>query len=227
MGSINIRQRVIRNLLIDYGRSLSKAGFQRLVIVSSHGGPGHMVALDEAAAVLSKRHKLSTISLTSRIIFRFLSGKLVDRIGDACERPLTDDERTALRMDYHAGWWETAMMLLVRPDLVAADYTSLRDALVPRRKLRHNSPLKPPAGQGYLGAPSRADAAFARVSVSVLREEAETIIGEFLAGSVDLKRFRSPLYKVPLFRTNFWYWVAAGIVIALVVIRLLSQELLQ
>lgn len=226
MGSISIRQRTIRNLLIDYGRSLSAAGFRRLVIVSSHGGPRHMVALDEAATVLSKRHRLSTISLTSQIIFRFLSGKLVDRISNACERPLSEEERSVLKMDYHGGWWETAMMLMLRPDLVADDYKDLKDALVPRHKLRHNTPLRPPAGQGYLGAPARADADFAKASVSVLREEADTIIGDFLTGTADLKRFRSPLYRMPLFRTNFWYWVAATIVITLIVIRLLSQYLL-
>lgn len=227
MGSINIRQRVIRNLLIDYGRSLSKAGFDQLIIVSSHGGPRHMVALDEAATVLSQRHKINTISLTSQIIFRFLSGQLVDRISDACERPLTDEERTALTMDYHGGWWETAMMLMLRPDLVADDYTDLQDALVPRHKLRHNTPLKPPAGQGYLGAPRRADASFAKASLVVLRQEAEQIIGDFMAGRQDVKRLRSPLYRMPLFRTNVWIWVVIAIVVVLIAIRVLSQQLMQ
>ncbi|MBD3297677.1 MAG: hypothetical protein GF341_03400 [candidate division Zixibacteria bacterium] len=227
MGSINIRQRVIRNLLVDCGGSLSKAGFDQLIIVSSHGGPRHMVALDEAATALSRRHRIKTISLTSQIIFRFLSGKLVDRISDACERPLTDEERTALTMDYHGGWWETAMMLMLRPDLVADDYTELRDALVPRHKLRHNTPLNPPAGQGYLGAPGRADASFAKASLVVLRQEAEQIIGDFLSGQQKMKRFRSPLYRMPLFRTNFWIWVIVAVVAVLIAIRVLSQQLMQ
>jgi creatinine amidohydrolase len=227
MGSISIRQRVIRNLLIDYGRSLAEAGFGKLIIVSSHGGPKHMVALDEAATSLTDWHKLPSISLTSLIIFRFLSGKLVDRISEACKRPLTDEERTALTMDYHAGWWETSMMLLLRPDLVSEEYHELQDALIPRTKLRHNSPLNPPAGQGYLGTPRRADSAFANASMTVLREEAEQILKQFLDGKASVKRFRSPLYRIPLLRTNVWLWVLLALLVLLFLARVFSDLLLQ
>lgn len=226
MGSIFIRQRVIRNLLIDYGRSLARAGFTRLIIVSSHGGPKHMVALDEAATSLSRFQRLRTISLTSKIIFKFLSGTFVDRISAACDRPLTDDERTALSMDYHAGWWETAMILLLRPDLVKGGYDQLPDALVPRWKLRPGTPLRPPAGMGYLGAPGRADATFARASVTVLREEAANLIGRFLEGKANVRQFRSPLYRLPMLRTNFKYWLLGLIILVLVLIRIFAPLLM-
>ena len=226
MGSIYIRQRAIRNLLIDYGRSLARAGFTRLIIVSSHGGPKHMVALDEAATSLTRFHRLQTISLTSKIIFKFLSGTLVERISAACDRPLTEEERNALSMDYHAGWWETAMMLFLRPELVKDGYEQLPDALVPRWKLRPGTPLRPPAGMGYLGAPGRADASFARASLVVLREEAASLIGRFLAGKTNLRHFRSPLYRLPMLRTNFKYWVLGLIVVILILIRIFAQLLM-
>lgn len=226
MGSIYIRQRVIRNLLIDYGRSLVRAGFTRLIIVSSHGGPKHMVALDEAATSLTRFHRLQTISLTSKVIFKFLSGSLVDRISAVCERPLTDDEHNALSMDYHAGWWETAMMLLLHPGLVKDGYDQLPDALVPRWKLRPGTPLRPPAGMGYLGAPGRADASFARASLIVLREEAANLIGQFLEGKMSVSRFRSPLYRLPMLRTNFRYWVLGVIILILILIRMFAPMLM-
>ena len=222
MGSVFIRQRAIRHLVTDYGRSLARANFKRLLIVSAHGGPGHMVALDEAATSLTKFYKIDTVNLTSTIIYKFLTGKLVERISSACARPLTDEEKQVLAMDYHAGWWETSMMLWLHPELVDGSYRELPDALVPRWKLRPSSPLKPPAGQGYLGAPARANADFAKASLVVLREEAAWVIAEFLMGKVKPSRFRSPLYKVPLFRTNRIYWLLGLIIAILAIVRMIS-----
>jgi creatinine amidohydrolase/Fe(II)-dependent formamide hydrolase-like protein len=182
-----------------------------------------MVALDEAATSLTKFHKIDTVNLTSTIIFKFLSGELVDRISAACEQPLTDEEKNAFSMDYHAGWWETSMMLWLHPELVDASYRDLPDALVPRWKLRPKTPLKPPAGQGYLGAPARARVDFAKASLVVLREEASWVISEFLIGRIKPSRFRSKLYNVPLFWTNRLYWLLGAIVVILFIIRMLTM----
>ena len=222
MGSIFIRQRVVRDLVIDYGRSLAAAGFDRFLIVSAHGGPGHMVALDEAATTLTRHHGIRTVNLTSTIIYRFLTGELIDRIEAACGRQFTADERSALAMDYHGGWWETAMMLWLRPELVDQKYRELPDALVPRWRLRPRSPLKPPAGQGYLGAPARADREFAEASLTVLREEATQTIEMFLNGTGRIGRFRSRLYWVPFLRTNFrlWVLVLVGVLVAMILVSL-------
>ena len=61
---------------------------------------------------------------------------------------------------------------------------------------------------------------FAKASMTVLRNEASQIIEEFMTGDIRPSRFRSPLYRVPLFRTNFRYWVFAALVIVLLVLRL-------
>lgn len=223
MGSIFIRQRVIRNLVIDHGKSLAAAGFKRFLIVSSHGGPKHMVALDEAATLLTKLHKIRTVNLTSPIIFRFLTGGLIDRISAACNRPLTDEERHVLSMDYHAGWWETSMMLWLRPELVDTSYKDLPEALVPRWKLRPKTPLREPPGKGYLGAPARGDPEFAKASLKVLREEAMQVIDDFLMEKAGPARFRSPLYRVPMLRTNRWYWALIAVAIVLLIVRIFTS----
>ncbi|MBI5868124.1 MAG: creatininase family protein [candidate division Zixibacteria bacterium] len=218
MGSIFIRQRVIRDMVIDYGESLSRAGFRRFLIVSAHGGPGHMVALDEAATILTRHHRIRTVNLTSTIIYRFLTGDFHSRIEAAAGRQFTAEEQSALSMDYHGGWWETAMMLWLRPDLVDQKYKELPDALVPRWRLRPRTPLRAPAGQGYLGAPARADREFAEASLVVLREEATRVIRMFLDGTGRMRQFRSPLYWVPILRTNFRMWVVLTIVALLVMV---------
>lgn len=213
MGSIFIRQRVIRDLIIDYGASLAAAGFRRFLIVSAHGGPGHMVALDEASTTLTRHYRIRTVNLTSTIIYRFLTGDFHRRIEAAAGRQFTPEERAALSMDYHGGWWETAMMLWLRPDLVDQKFKELPDTLIPRWRLRPTTPLKPPAGQGYLGAPARADKEFAEASLVVLREEATRVIRMFLNGTGRMRQFRSPLYWVPLLRTNFRLWVVLTVVV--------------
>ena len=222
MGSIFIRQRVVRDLVIDYGHSLAAIGIRRFLVVSAHGGPGHLVALDEAATVLTRHHRIRTVNLTSTIIYRFLTGEFVSRIEAASGRQFAVEERNALAMDYHAGWWETAMMLWLRPELVDQQYRELPDALVPRWRLRPKSPIKPPAGQGYLGAPARADQEFAEASLVILREEATRIIGIFLDGTGRIRQFRSPLYWVPLLRTNFRLWVIVfvGVAVAMILMSL-------
>jgi hypothetical protein len=115
------------------------------------------------------------------------------------------------------------MMLWLHPELVDASYRDLPDALVPRWKLRPKTPLKPPAGQGYLGAPARARVDFAKASLVVLREEASWVISEFLIGRIKPSRFRSRLYNVPLFWTNRLYWLLGAIVVILFIVRMLTM----
>ena len=50
VGTVRVRQRVVRDALVDYGASLARAGFRWILIANGHGGPGHLTALEEAAA---------------------------------------------------------------------------------------------------------------------------------------------------------------------------------
>jgi len=213
-GSLRVRQRVVRDIMIDYGRSLADCGLKKMIIISAHGGPRHFVALDEAAFIVSRRRGVRMISLTSRIIFDFLLGRFGEKIAARMETPVTEEDRQMLNMDYHAGWWETSMMLWLKPHLVDDIYKTLSPALIPRHRLRPDSPLKAGPGLGYLGAPAKASVEFAKASTAALRDEIVTILQGFLDGTLKKKTVRSPLYYIPVFRTNFKRWMAAvGIVV--------------
>src|SRR6185503_6444156 len=54
VGTVNVRQRVVRDALVDYGRSLARAGFRYVLVANGHAGPTHLAALDEAAAIVSR-----------------------------------------------------------------------------------------------------------------------------------------------------------------------------
>ena len=215
VGTITVRQRVVRDALVDYGDSLARSGFRFILVANGHAGPGHLTALDEAAAIVSRRHRVTMASFTGHLVWEFLRGRYVDAIEAELGRPLTAEERGAIAEDAHGGWWETSLMLLLRPDLVDVSFR----ALPPRRyslasRVLPNYPLKN-GGQGYVGHPALADPMFAKATTAVLMREAMSIVDGLLDGRLRPSQRRSPFFRVPFFRTNFWpaTGAAAGVTV--------------
>ena len=215
VGTITVRQRVVRDALVDYGDSLARSGFRFILVANGHAGPGHLTALDEAAAIVSRRHRVTMASFTGHLVWEFLRGRYVEAIEAELGRPLTAEERGAIAEDAHGGWWETSLMLLLRPDLVDVSFR----ALPPRRyslasRVLPNYPLKN-GGQGYVGHPALADPMFAKATTAVLMRDAMSIVDGLLDGRLRPSQRRSPFFRVPFFRTNFWpaTGAAAGVTV--------------
>ena len=204
VGTVSVRQRVVRDVLVDYGEAFARAGFRYILVANGHGGPGHLAALDEAALIVSRRRGITMASFTGHLAWEFMRGRYVDKIETALGRALTADERHAFAEDAHGGWWETSLMLLLRPDLVDTSYRTLPPARYswPRRVVP-NYALKN-GGQGYVGHPALADAAFAKATSDVLMSEAMTIVTGLIDGTLRPSDRHSPFFRVPFFRTNFW-----------------------
>jgi len=204
VGTIRVRQRVVRDVVIDYGDSLARAGFRHILIANGHGGPGHLVALEEAAAVVSRRRGVTMASLSGHLAWQFLRGRYLDKIERALGRVLSERERRALSEDAHGGWWETSAMLLLKPHLVDESYRQLPPARYsPSQRLVPNYPLRN-GGDGYVGHPALADPVFALAVGEVLMAEALTLAGDLLDGRLRPAERRSPFFAVPFLRTNFW-----------------------
>jgi creatinine amidohydrolase len=213
VGTVRIRQRVVRDVVVDYGDSLARAGFRHILIVNGHGGPGHLVALEEAAAIVSRRRGVTMASLTGHLAWEFLRGRYLDRIEAALGRPLSSEERQAFAEDAHAGFWETSVMLLLKPHLVAESYRRLPPArFSPSQRLRPNYPLRH-GGQGYVGHPALADPAFAKAGTEVLLAEAVAMVDGLLDGHLRPAQRRSPFFAVPFLRTNFWPALGLALVV--------------
>jgi creatinine amidohydrolase len=211
-GTVRVRQRVVRDALVDYGASLARAGFRWILIANGHGGPGHLTALEEAAAIVSRRHGVTMASFTGHLAWEFLRGRFLNRIEARLGRPMSQTERTAFGEDAHGGWFETSLMLLLRPDLVDGDYRELPPARYSlAARVRPNYPLRN-GGQGYVGHPALADPAFARAAVDVLMDEAMVLVDGLLDGRLTPAERRSPFFAIPFFRTNFWPGLAAAAV---------------
>jgi creatinine amidohydrolase len=222
VGTITVRQRVVRDAVVDYGDSLARAGFRYILIANGHAGPGHLTALDEAAAIVTRRHGVTMASFTGHLAWEFLRGRFVDRIEAELGRPLTAAERGAFAEDAHGGWWETSLMLLLRPDLVDESFRtlparrySLASRAVPNYPLRNG-------GEGYVGHPALAEPAFAKATTEVLIREAMTIVDGLLDGRLKPSDRHSPFFQVPFFRTNFWPAAAATGAVAAVGLGLTS-----
>jgi len=215
VGTISVRQRVVRDTLVDYGRSLARAGFRYIFVANGHGGPGHLTALEEASAIVSRRYDVTMASVTGHLAWEFFRGRYLPKIEAALGRTFTDEEREAFAEDAHGGWWETSLMLMLRPDLVDESYRdlpparySLAERVVPNYPLRRG-------GLGYVGHPALADPVFAKAAIEVLMTEAMDMIEGMIDGRLRPADRRSPFFAVPFLRTNFWRGVgAAGVVAA-------------
>jgi creatinine amidohydrolase len=212
VGTIRVRQRVVRDVVIDYGDSLARAGFRYILVANGHGGPGHLVALEEAAAIVARRHVGTTMaSLSGHLAWEFLRGRYLGKIEAALGRKLSSDERRAFAEDAHGGWWETSVMLLLKPHLVDEGYRRLPPALYsPSQKLVPNYPLRN-GGEGYVGHPALADPSFARAGAEVLMAEAFALATDLLDGRVRPAQRRSPFFVIPFLRTNFWPVLGGGV----------------
>lgn len=210
VGTVRVRQRVVRDAVVDYGDALARAGFRHILVSNGHGGPGHLVALEEAAAIVSRRHRITMASFTGHLAWEFRRGHYLPGIETALGRPLSEAERQAFSEDVHGGWWETSLMLWLRPDLVDGGYRDLPAARysLPRRFLP-NYPLRK-GGQGYVGHPALADPAFAKATTEVLLAEAMAVVDGLLSGSLRPSERRSPFFSIPIFRTNFRLAVGAA-----------------
>lgn len=204
VGTVRVRQRVVRDAVVDYGRSLARAGFRYILVANGHGGPGHLVALEEASAIVSRRHRITMASFTGHLAWQFQRGRYLDRIEARLGRALTDEERRAFAEDSHGGWFETSVMLLLKPHLVDGSFRSLPPARFSLSdRLRPNYAVRNGAS-GYVGHPALADPAFARAASSVLMDEAMALIHGLLDGRIRPQQRRSPFSAVPFLRTDFW-----------------------
>ena len=217
VGTINIRQRVVRDAVADYGAALARSGFRYVLIANGHAGPGHLVALEEAADRVSRRYGITMASLTGHLAWEFLRGRMLPRIEAALGGALSPAERRAFAEDAHGGWWETSVMLMLRPDLVDPAYGALEPAryslgrrLVPNYAVRSGA-------QGYVGHPALADPSFAKAAAGVLLDEVMRFVDGLLDGGARPASRRSPFYAIPLFRTNFLPVLGATVAAALAI----------
>jgi creatinine amidohydrolase len=212
-GTLLARPRTVRNVTLDYGAALARHGFRYILVTNAHAGPRHVVALEEAAAVVSRRFGVRMLSLSGSILWKLLRGKLTSQLEPLLGRALTPLEWTAIRGDAHGGLWETSLILRIRPELVDPSFIRLpqiRFLLIDA--LRKNYPLRLGNKMGYIGAPAAATAEFGEGARRMLVDVAWEVVRPVIEAADESWQQKSLLYNIPFFRTAFPY-VASGVAV--------------
>ena len=108
---------ITRDLVHQIARQLARDGFQHIMVYNAHGGPRHMVGMEEVSDRITWRYGhrgtrmvCVTGALIPNVLPRTLIGKVVERM-KARGEALTASEERALAVDYHSGMVETSIEL--------------------------------------------------------------------------------------------------------------------
>jgi creatinine amidohydrolase len=219
IGSFYIKPETVYDITYSTGKSIAIYGFKYIFVFSAHGAPRQIVAIEAACRKISRRHKANMVSLTGALAVKFLDGEMYDKIAAELGRDFSDEEKYLLKYDYHAGWWETSMILKNQRELVKESYKNLKPYL---KKPVTRELLTPDVKwQGYFGAPAKATPEFAEASIKVFAGIAMQLIDRCLRGEDISKDVTSPFYKYPVFHP-FFKKTIIGAVIVVVIILLLA-----
>jgi creatinine amidohydrolase len=210
-GTLLARARTVRNATLDYGAALARHGYKIILVTNGHAGPRHVVALEEAAAVVSRRYGVRMLSVSGPVLWRFLRGQYNDRLEPALGRPATYEERRAIPSDVHGGLWETSILMLARPELVDEEFRKLpRVRFRWLEMLRKNYPLRYGNQMGYIGAPALARLEFGEAARQMLGAAVWDVVKPVFDAQDNSWQQTSLLYKIPFMRTAFPYVAAAA-----------------
>lgn len=178
-GTASIRPRTLRWLLRDVIRSYAIHGFRHFLLASHHGGPLHNLALD-AAARRARWSGVRVLSLAGRLIVSLYLEKGLRTFYE--KRGVTPEDRKALDLDIHGGGFETAEMLIFRPELVRDGWQRADPVLVPFERLTRRSSMIEGKRLGYFGAPALASREFGEAYLDFLAERLAPDVVRFLRG---------------------------------------------
>jgi creatinine amidohydrolase len=117
-GTLNIATYVVQQLLVETLRELARHGFENLLVVLGHGGSENTAAVQEAVDMFQRINPhLSHLCIG---VYKFFY-----------DSPTT--QQAFEEGDYHAGWFETSLMLAIRPDLVRMDQVALDEPTLVNR----------------------------------------------------------------------------------------------
>ena len=210
LGSFYVKSSTLNDVIYYTGKGLALYGFTNIFVITAHGTPKQVVAIEKACRKVMRKHKVKMYCLSGSLIFKFLKGEIYELISKKSGRQFTEEERRIMKYDYHAGWWETAMMLKFHPELVDKSYTLLKPYLKDAASGEVISDNK--QWQGYTGAPAKADLEFAEASIEVFADIARNLIHRYIDGQDITSEVRSPFYWVPAFHPRFKKYVAIGLI---------------
>lgn len=215
IGSFFIKQHTLHDIVYQTGKSFALYGFENIFVVSGHGTPKQIVAIETACKRVSKHTRTRMICLSGGLTVKFLNGEMVEAIANKLNRSYTEQEKHLLKHDYHAGWWETSMMLLTHPELVDDSYKEM----IPHLKDPITGKVLTPEIKwlGYFGAPAKASPEFAEASLEAFKDFFLGYVKRSLNGEDVSKEINSPFGKYPHFHPFFNLYIRVGLVSVVII----------
>jgi creatinine amidohydrolase len=187
-GAMDMKPSTVRRVVEDQGASFARDGFRYVMVISSHSGPGHVRAIEDACERVSRRFDIDMVAPMGPKIAAFLSGAYDEKLG----RLARSTAEHSYAQDIHAGRWATSVALYLRPDLVRPGYTDLPPVLVDPNELGPDTPATAGEGLGYLGSPGQASAELGRGSVEAVARDFTELMFCILRGEDVSERVRTP-----------------------------------
>lgn len=171
-GTIFYRSETLENLLIDFGRSIRRSGFKKIVIVNHHLDLGHIKTIESARSKLYKECSLEILETGGSIIY------------SKCKNEASkEDIDMDMESEIHADIRETSFMLYKHPNLVKECYKDLKPAYLDIEKFFKNggrywsqSGIK----EGYVGTPAKASKKRGEMQMKVSLEVMTKLIEYFI-----------------------------------------------
>ena len=138
---------------------------------------------------------------SGKVAFDLLTGKYIPEIEKRLNIKFTDEEKEQLVLDSHAGWFETSVMMLIKPELVKESFKDLKPFSLTRWQRMRNKVY--PGDQGFRGFPAKSTKEYAQVVTEIMIDHTMDLVKEWLTGKNMKKTASSPLYGMLFFRTNF------------------------
>ncbi len=200
LGCLRLRVKTMGQVVEQLGRELAGEGVRQLLVITTHGAISHLAALDRACARVERSTKMKMASPCHKIILDFLSGRLRGRVEQALGRKVQDSVWQELAVDYHAGAWETALMLRYHPHLVKPFHNELPPH--PRSTSKRDAWRGLTTHRGYFGSPALATLELGDAAAQVLVDCGVEQVERFLA--------RGPVKP----SRAGWPWLAGAAVLA-------------
>lgn len=177
-GTVDCSPTVVRKVLEQWGASLSEDGFQNIMVVSSHSGPGHIRALEDACSRVSKKFGINMVAPMGYKIAAYFSGSYDEKL----KRLSRNNDDFSYSEDIHGGRLETSLALYLSPDLVKSGYTDLKPVKIEPAAFKASALMEIEDRQGYIGSPALAKPELGKGSIESMARDFTELLFQILDG---------------------------------------------
>jgi creatinine amidohydrolase len=172
-GTLSLEPETLRAMVVEIGRSLTRHGLSRLVILNGHRDLHHMKALDQAKAILSENDAAQVLCVGFASSPEMTAACYREGVKQYYKSPKPD-------LEGHGGESETSVALYSFPDLVNREVLKTLDANFDydvdafRNETKDYGTIS--GGRGYFGWPQAATAETGKQLVAIRGQNIANVI---------------------------------------------------